>query len=91
MSEAVYTVRGYVGLRHPRQRQNLALVRRGDRWLAIDGEGWEFPGGELGVVAQLCEADDPPEVILVGEDEIFEFYPAVGECERIGLPVEVSP
>ena len=69
----------------------LSVMEQEQEWYALSDAQWEFDEGKTPILAQLAfnETDLPGEwrVAIIGDD-LFEFYPDEGECERVGIPID---
>jgi hypothetical protein len=79
---AVFVLRGQYSI------NARGLRERGELTLIHDGEHW-WCGDRVEVIAQEVEQFGEREIAIVPEDEtLFLFWPARGEVERVGIPVQ---
>lgn len=69
----------------------LSVMEESEEWFAVSDDNWEFDEGKTPILAQLAfnETDLPGEWrVVIISDDLFEFYPDFGECQRVGIPID---
>jgi len=74
-------------------RDILTVDEHDGEWWALSEGNFHFHQCEVPILAQATHNEtDLPGAVLVAivSDDLFEFYPDQGECERIGIPIDDS-